>query len=864
MKLKINYQNLTDSSYSNSANTNAFIFEDASHLKDAMEQLKADLKHDFPSVFLISGYRGVGKTSMIEKVVDDLEKDSKNTKKNIIVKLPITKYKDHKDFLWKLIRALFSSFEKEAQKAQKEITAFKPIQRAKNLLNEPKPKSDRFNEHFALLSSYYARTFNAISKVKSSEKKQESTETETHEFDLKKFVAPLTVLFAGSANLFYSLGKWVNFELLHILITILPPIIGAWWTATTYKLSQVKKKVDTEIDKFESKELFDEGIAEDRILDLLKNLKKDNYQVIIILDELDKIEDKKKLNEFFSHLKGFLLSNHARFILIDSLHLQLESNKPYEENNVLDSLFSKRLHVGLPNKTFLQRWFERHFHKLALAQDSNINEDKILSQDFLDHLILRSFRVPRKFIGIMSQKVYWENEIAYINTDNGKTNKLLKEDAVRLQCVETTIKRALDPITDMYLHEKDIFISHLHQWAISLINSSGQNGEFKMEISESDKQEDLMLSNDLFNERYKSFISKLFTAFKANFTALINQDSTNENVHNHDIQLAKHLWANKSMEIFAPHLKFIKNIMNLNMDIDDFIFLKSIPALHEGGTSFEQSFNQLDRLQTSMEIDADYYVRNDNPNFTTFASVFFKDYTMWLFQYLSSRLNIGSFFVDATWLRDQVFDIGFDFHNDYFIFVKSLFRTEIYSLDNEFKDIKIKLERSQGNQSYVSSILVVYTAQKNASQLIKRFQENNKHKGVILPIIIDQEVANKMELGKQNELVLKIEKLGSLLNKDLDLTNLQEYCTLFLLSTDPTQVKEIHDHFRNRNTNIRMIDIHKALIESNNVIRFIDNNYIDTLTLAIAYKKLLPNPILFSLGVDEKTLNEIERINTNN
>ena len=431
MKIKINYQNLTDSSYSSSANTNAFIFDDAPHLKDAMEQLKADLKHDFPSVFLVSGYRGVGKTSMIEKVVDDLEKDPTTKKKNIIVKLPVTKYKDHKDFLWKLIRALYLAFEKEVETQYKKLnTSYTQdlIPRDKRILSQPKQKKDNLNENFKLLSSYFERTFNTINKTKSLETKHENTETETFEFDFKKFIAPLTVLFAGSSNLFYALGKWIDVELIYLLITIGTTVGGAIWTASSYKAAKTKKKTDTKVDKFESKELFDEDIAEYRIIELLENFKKDDYQVIIILDELDKIEDKKKLNVMLSHLKGLLLSNHARFILIDSLYIQRESNKPYQENNVLDSIFSKKLHINLPTKAFYQKWFHEYILQLGLAIGNANDNFPAIRSHFISHFILRSFRIPRKVNSYISQKVNWENGNAIIHLYNGHIRKLIKQD----------------------------------------------------------------------------------------------------------------------------------------------------------------------------------------------------------------------------------------------------------------------------------------------------------------------------------------------------------------------------------------------------------------------------------------------------
>ncbi len=372
MKHPINYRYLTDSPYGEEETAKAFVFDqNAEHLKEALVGLSNSLKEGYPSAFLVSGYRGVGKTSAVMRAVDLVTlsfEEGGEAEANPQIKvahLQVTDYKDHRSLLWSMIRQLYLSLEKEILSPK----ASEPLQR---------------------LEYYYRRTFEEISDVQTAIELEESADKETFTFDYKKLLAPIGVAVAGGANLlghFLPEDKWSN-----ILSTTLLAG-GAIWGATAFQLEKSRSQSETVSRKLESKKLFDEDIAEYRLLELLQDLQK-YYQIVFVIDELDKITEEDKLMNLFGSLKSFLLSNRARFVIIDSLDIYLKTGWRFSDNNLLDSVFSRKLHIGLPNLGFFTAIMSRFFSpKITQSWLYSYLNSKANQKGFskADHLLLIIF-----------------------------------------------------------------------------------------------------------------------------------------------------------------------------------------------------------------------------------------------------------------------------------------------------------------------------------------------------------------------------------------------------------------------------------------------------------------------------------------
>ena len=116
MEIKVNYKMLTDSPYEdgNKENRKIFSFENC---QDDIDNIVNDLIYGCPSCYLISGYRGAGKSSFIKRVESVLEEERKKInpenesvfKYSLFIHTNFSKYEEQSFLLRKLIRGLYLS-----------------------------------------------------------------------------------------------------------------------------------------------------------------------------------------------------------------------------------------------------------------------------------------------------------------------------------------------------------------------------------------------------------------------------------------------------------------------------------------------------------------------------------------------------------------------------------------------------------------------------------------------------------------------------------------------------------------------------------------------------------------------------------
>jgi predicted AAA+ superfamily ATPase len=100
LEVNIDKSKLTDSPYSTERKA-AFLFEE----DEIFEQVILELKYANPSSFLVSGYRGVGKTSFINRIAEYLKSDF------ICANINIAKYDGYPRIVKKLIRQLYFQYD---------------------------------------------------------------------------------------------------------------------------------------------------------------------------------------------------------------------------------------------------------------------------------------------------------------------------------------------------------------------------------------------------------------------------------------------------------------------------------------------------------------------------------------------------------------------------------------------------------------------------------------------------------------------------------------------------------------------------------------------------------------------------------
>jgi hypothetical protein len=361
MRIKINHRKLTDSPYSK-IHKDSFIFEDM----DAINQLKNELSNGNASTYLISGYRGSGKTSIINRIEEDLDGA-------IVVKISLSKHENYNLLLRKLIRQLYFAY----------------IQ----TIHYKKDKGSIFLESFTLL---FEKTFNEITLTKSEEQKLERKRVLDIMIDLKQMIPVFFVIISGS-NL---LLKFLSIDWVFDLVVFIAAII---WFFSTFSYNYIRNRSNIDSSLISRKSLYDDEISEFHLLKILKNFREQNVNVIIVFDELDKIDDLEKINNVVNEIKVLLLSGLAHFIVVSgqTLYYQLEKSF-YKDDSVMFSLFSRTVHVQLLNMSTLKKYI------LGLIEDDTQKENIVLNR-YIDSLILHSRRIPRRLSNMIRNLIICDN-----------------------------------------------------------------------------------------------------------------------------------------------------------------------------------------------------------------------------------------------------------------------------------------------------------------------------------------------------------------------------------------------------------------------------------------------------------------------
>ncbi|MGR6898710.1 P-loop NTPase fold protein [Rummeliibacillus sp. BSL5] len=382
---------------------------EATHFSDSenFTNLKNDLIYGNPSTYLISGYRGVGKTSFInalkKEVVSELKKlenDNNNNlveRKKIFINLNIGKYSSFANILRNIIREIYWGI------TNNEI--------CKEILEEDP-------QLFVELKLIYDRTFENVEAKDIKIELEENFKSYVISSDFKQLVLRMLIILSGSVSLvnFIKNNDWKTYFFSIILCVIF---------ILRYEYSI--KRMDSKTMEINRTTFYDDEVAEFQLTRIIKELYKSGIELVFIIDELDKLEKEEDIIALISELKPLMLSGYSNYLLISGqkmLYRYLMAD--VLDDNVFSSIFSRNIHIPLLNR----KGFEEYFSSL-IGHSINDNDNYVIKQ-YLDSNILLSNRILRKFISLIRNDMRFDgngNSYIEIKADNEilKTNAKISE-----------------------------------------------------------------------------------------------------------------------------------------------------------------------------------------------------------------------------------------------------------------------------------------------------------------------------------------------------------------------------------------------------------------------------------------------------
>lgn len=466
MKVKINYEELGKLKFNSN---NDYFLEGKANL---LQQIKLG-NH---LTCLVSGYRGVGKSTLVKDITEEIisktseevmiteessieksreeseeiitettvKKDvKKTTKKNnpkLVLFQNIDKYDEYTLFLRKIIRQLYLEISKN------ELIKNKIIEESSSMFDK--------------IESLYENTYFDKKHIIHDNKSSSSfiaVESDSGNFNVNDFLKEFSPIILPIITSIGVYKKQISgyFNALAIIGSLLYLFLKNWRIKT--KISKgYEKKIE-----IQKQTLYDDEIAEYQLFLIFEELKKMSIDVYIVLDEMDKVDDLSKLKQILSELKHFLLFESISTVVISGQHLLYESYQSnFEDDGMLSNLFSIKLHVPLQNTQEIQNSIRTIFK-------DNISDPELLEL-YIKHIIYQSKRVSRNILNSFYNVLVWNNGEAFLDIDESRKEEY-KKDSNLLELLETFEKDVVrkvireDGIIDMILYHLFIWLKKMEQ-----------------------------------------------------------------------------------------------------------------------------------------------------------------------------------------------------------------------------------------------------------------------------------------------------------------------------------------------------------------------------------------------------------------
>ncbi|MGB6063265.1 MAG: ATP-binding protein [Desulfomonilaceae bacterium] len=413
-----------------------------------MDKIKNHIYRGNPSCFLVSGYRGVGKTSFLRKIQEEIESEAeKSGNHGLFVWLSVPKYKNYAVLLRHFIRNIYSEIYSRPHL----------IKKFDGCATQILPK----------IQSLYDQTFYDISVAQKKTFLVESEKGIKVETIVRSTVllilAQILMLFLNKFGIMDSLARLLPFSFTSTGWSAFKSIVKLWpillamilTLKYTYSYSEKKKNL-SEVGR---KTLFDDEIAEVRLTQVLSDLGQSGMKVIIIIDEVDKLNP-DEIKQLTTELKPIMLSGLATFIIVSGqeLYYKMETEQALHDPEMV-SIFSNLIHVPLLSVEA----FDILFRKIV---EFPRNQPPEMLKHFVDSLVLQSNRIPRRFVNLIGQEVFWEHEISYLLIKDEFKDRY-QTDSSLLRVIN---KIELDRISNTKMSEaiRDFFSTQLYLWVKKL------------------------------------------------------------------------------------------------------------------------------------------------------------------------------------------------------------------------------------------------------------------------------------------------------------------------------------------------------------------------------------------------------------
>ena len=412
---------------------------------ESYEKLRNHVLHFEESSILISGYRGVGKTTMIQMLEDSItttigrgdgiEKNNPkesllNGKTVLCIHMNMDRYDTYPNFIRNLSRELFISYKKT---------------------NKDTKTDD--SELLSQLEKLYQQTFYQVNEISSIEKKVEREVTKSLTLNAGTFIKtllPLLIVILGS---FLSTLK---FNIPGLVVTIIG-FIG--FVLGNFNFSRTKSKKNIEKNNVQIESFYDSEIAEYRFFDMLNKLKESNFKVVLIFDEIDKIDKDEKLDKTLAEIKKIILHQGTNSILIAGQRLLYKLiSAGVTDDGLLSSMFSSTLHVPMLEYDDLKEKLYKYF----IVEDPDNDEKSEILNYYIDSVILKSNSVLRQARHeIISDIEFDKDRQPYIDLSVQK-NSGIKLDSTLLGKVNEIVNK--QPYFKKREGKEDLVKYHLFIW----------------------------------------------------------------------------------------------------------------------------------------------------------------------------------------------------------------------------------------------------------------------------------------------------------------------------------------------------------------------------------------------------------------
>jgi Cdc6-like AAA superfamily ATPase len=418
MEIWIKHANLIDYPYviGEPNSDNIFTFDE-----QKVNNMISEIMFASPTCYLVSGYRGAGKTSFIRKVQEGC--------------LAQNKLAGAKDKKVLFVYSSFSRFESKTYFLRKLIRDFREA-----ATGWEAKEDEGFSKG---LNDLYRKTFNEIKNEKSSSRETEKSaefSLESKDVVKKLFFALIAILapFMSelSLNALFATITWPPFSYLKFLV-----YLGAiaWGLANAIKVTLKYTIKETYASKITASSLSDDDITEYDLEHLLDTFKGEKYKIVFVLDELDKIED-TELDQLLREMKPWLVRGKADFILVAGQRLTMRYYTLRDrDDELLASLFAKIIHISPMTEQQLFRIYrdllvqgvvDSTGQAVAVPLEQFVSGDAADAGSIGNSLIYRSKRIPRSFMNLVRQDLQWRDGKAFLPVPD--TDFRLQETKMRI------------------------------------------------------------------------------------------------------------------------------------------------------------------------------------------------------------------------------------------------------------------------------------------------------------------------------------------------------------------------------------------------------------------------------------------------